>query len=136
MYHFTGLRMEHCLRLAIALIRATRKEKLCEKWKFNLLREVCRSSYLGYSLLTFRQEADTRCCRPVASRQHRGCIIPQAVTHSLVLLQNNFPKHVELTGIINKPLLLHLVGCLYYLYFIKICNTIYYLTPRCIIPGC
>ena len=30
--------------------------------------------------------------------------------------QNNFTKHVELTGIINKPLLLHLVGCLYYLY--------------------
>ena len=30
--------------------------------------------------------------------------------------QNKFPKHVELTGIINKPLLLHLVGCLYYLY--------------------
>ena len=23
--------------------------------------------------------------------------------------QNNYPKHVELTGIINKPLLLHLV---------------------------
>ena len=32
--------------------------------------------------------------------------------------QNNCPKHVELTGIINKPLLLHLVVCLYYLYFI------------------
>jgi len=32
--------------------------------------------------------------------------------------QNNCPKHVELPGIINKPLLLHLVGCLYYLYFI------------------
>ena len=32
--------------------------------------------------------------------------------------QNNCPKHVELTGIINKPLLLHLVACLYYLYFI------------------
>ena len=32
--------------------------------------------------------------------------------------QNNCPKHVELTGIINKPLLLYLVGCLYYLYFI------------------
>ena len=30
--------------------------------------------------------------------------------------QNNCPKTVELTGIINKPLLLHLVGCLYYLY--------------------
>ena len=27
--------------------------------------------------------------------------------------QNSFPKHVELTGIINKPLLLHLVDCLY-----------------------
>jgi hypothetical protein len=33
--------------------------------------------------------------------------------------QNNFPKYVELTGIINKPLLLHLVGCLYYLYFFR-----------------
>jgi hypothetical protein len=32
--------------------------------------------------------------------------------------QNNCPKHVELTGIINKPLLFHLVGCLYYLNFI------------------
>ena len=30
--------------------------------------------------------------------------------------KNNCLKHVELTGIINKPLLLHLVGCLYYLY--------------------
>ena len=30
--------------------------------------------------------------------------------------KNNFPKHVELTGIINKPLLLNIVGCLYYLY--------------------
>ena len=51
-------------------------------------------------------------------QQHRVCIIPQPVTHSLVFLKmgkKNFPKHVELTGIINKPLLLHLVGCLYYL---------------------
>ena len=32
--------------------------------------------------------------------------------------QNNFLKHVELTEIINKPLLLNLVGCLHYLYFI------------------
>ena len=46
-------------------------------------------------------------------RQHRRCIIPQAITHSLLLLKmgkNNCPKHVELTGIINKTLLLHLVG--------------------------
>ena len=32
--------------------------------------------------------------------------------------QNNCPKYVELTGVINKPSFLHLVGCLYYLYFI------------------
>ena len=30
--------------------------------------------------------------------------------------QNNCPKHVELTEIIKKPFLLHLVGCLYYVY--------------------
>ena len=30
--------------------------------------------------------------------------------------QNNCPKHVDLIGVINKPLLLHLVGCLYHLY--------------------
>ena len=56
---------------------------------------------------------------PATGRQHRGYIMPQAVTHSLSAPedgQNNFPKHVELTGIINKALLLHLVCCLYYLY--------------------
>ena len=30
--------------------------------------------------------------------------------------QNYCPKHVELNGIINKPLFLHLDSCLYYLY--------------------
>ena len=37
--------------------------------------------------------------------------------------QNNCPKHVELTGIINKPVLLHLVGfCIIYisLYFLRL----------------
>ena len=55
---------------------------------------------------------------PAGGRQHRGCIIPLGVTQSSAPEdgQNNCPKHVELTGIINKPLLLHLVGCLYYLY--------------------
>ena len=39
--------------------------------------------------------------------------------------QNNCPKHVELNGIINKQLLLHLVGCLYYLYVIyHVCTAI------------
>ena len=28
--------------------------------------------------------------------------------------RNYSPKHVELIGIINKPLLFHLFGCLYY----------------------
>ena len=57
---------------------------------------------------------------PAGGRQHRGCIIPQAVTQSSAPEdeQNNCPKPVELSGIINKPLLLHLVGCLCYLYFI------------------
>ena len=32
--------------------------------------------------------------------------------------QNNLPKHAELNGIINQPLLLHLVGCLHNLYII------------------
>ena len=49
------------------------------------------------------------------------------------------PKHVELTGIINKPLLLHLVGCLYRisLYFLRLAkqsqiiplqNVVYFIT--------
>ena len=51
-------------------------------------------------------------------RQQRGCIITQAVIQPSAPEdgQSNFPKHVELTGIINKQLLLHLVGGLYYLY--------------------
>jgi len=57
---------------------------------------------------------------PAGGRQHHACIIPQAVTQSSAPEdgQKNCPKHVDLTGIINKPLLLHLGGCLYYLYFI------------------
>jgi len=49
----------------------------------------------------------TRC------HNNRLLIIPVSSTF---FGQNKCPKHVELTGIINKPLLLHLVGCLYYLY--------------------
>ena len=36
--------------------------------------------------------------------------------------QNNCSKHVELTGFINKPLLLNLGGCLYYLYVYQWCT--------------
>ena len=54
--------------------------------------------------------------------------------------QNNCPKHVELTGIINKPLLLHLVGCLLFIFhyiflrlakqsqFISLQNVVYFIT--------
>ena len=60
-----------------------------------------------------------RCCRPVGrpatSWVHytTSCNTQSSAPEDG---QNNCPKHVELTGIINKPLLLHLVGCLYYLY--------------------
>ena len=53
---------------------------------------------------------------PAEGRQHRyttSCNTPSSAPEDG---QNNCPKHVELTGIINKPLLLHIVGCLYYLY--------------------
>ena len=49
-------------------------------------------------------------------------IIPQTVTRAPEDGQNNCPKRVELTGIINKPLVLHIVGYLYYLsYFSETC---------------
>ena len=51
-----------------------------------------------------------RCCRPVAGT---NCNTQSSAPEDG---QNNFPKPVELTGIINKPLFLHLVGCLDYLY--------------------
>ena len=78
--------------------------------------------------LRFQAIMHPRCCRQVAwkgsssaSRLPAGNIVDalyQAVTQSSVPEdgQNNCPKHVELTGMINKLLLLHLVGCLHYLY--------------------
>ena len=62
---------------------------------------------------------NTRTMLPAGGLQHCGCITQQAVNTVSSAPedgQNNCPKHVELTGIINKLLLLHLVGCLYYLY--------------------
>ena len=48
----------------------------------------------------------------VAGRQHRPCIIPQAVTQSSAPEdgENNCPKLVERTRFINNPLFLHLDG--------------------------
>jgi len=60
--------------------------------------------------------------------------------------KNNCPKHVELTGIINQPLLLHLVGCLHYfisLYFLRLAkqsqfiplqNLVYFITLPVLVP--
>ena len=49
-----------------------------------------------------------------------GALYHKLYTHSSAPEDGRIhrPKHVVLTGIINEPLLLHLVGCLYYLYFI------------------
>jgi len=64
---------------------------------------------VGYSLL---YNAPTMLL--AMAQQHCGCSYFAHPEDG----QNNCPKHVELTGIINKPLLLHLFGCLYHLYFI------------------
>jgi hypothetical protein len=63
------------------------------------------------------QQYDVASYRPATSWVH---YTTSCNTQSSVLEygQNNCPKYVELTGNINKPLLLHLVGCLYYLYLI------------------
>ena len=55
--------------------------------------------------------------RQITDRQRIGYNIPQAVLYSLKLLKMGkivAPKHVELNWIINKLLLLHLVGFLLY----------------------
>jgi len=55
-----------------------------------------------------------RCCRPPAGNIVDAYYTTSCNTKSSAPEhgQNNCPKHVELTEIINTPLLLHLVGCL------------------------
>ena len=68
---------------------------------------------------TESHSADWKRSFQATGRQHRGCIIPQAVTHSLVLLKmgeiitRNMLSWLDL--LINRYLL-HLFGCLYYLF--------------------
>ena len=58
-----------------------------------------------------------RCCRPPAGNIVVHCAAGRGARSGAPEDgQGSCPKHVELAGIINKPLLLHLVGCLYYLY--------------------
>ena len=58
----------------------------------------------------------TRLCVTSCGIMHQRCCRPPAGNIVGALCHKHFQKHVALTGIINKPLLLHLVGCLYYLY--------------------
>ena len=69
----------------------------------------------------------SRCCRPVAGNtdtaaglQQCRCVVPKAVYTVKKSApedgRNHRPKLAELIGIVNKPLLLHLVGCLHYKY--------------------
>ena len=53
---------------------------------------------------------------PACGRQHRRYIIPQAVTHSLVLLKMGKIIARNMLSWLELLLLSHLVGCLYYLY--------------------
>ena len=76
-----------------------------------------------------------RCCRPVAWKRRNR--VPPLPGHRPATLwvhytisrntqssapedgRNHRSKHVDLIGIISKPLLLYLIGCLYYLYHIN-----------------
>ena len=87
--------------------------------QFNIFRAIIlpilRSTRLCYSLWY-----NAPIMLPVGGRPATSCVhyTTSCKTQSSVLedRQNNCPKYVELTGIINKPLLLHLFDCLYYLY--------------------
>ena len=57
---------------------------------------------------------------PAGGRQHRRLHYTKSCNTQSSAPEDgksNCPKHVELTGIITNPLLLHLFGCLYNLYF-------------------
>ena len=72
---------------------------------------IFRSTSLWYNAHTMLPAGD----RPATSWVHyiTSCNTQSGAPEDA---QNNCPKHVELTGIINNPLFLHVVGCLYYLY--------------------
>ena len=53
---------------------------------------------------------------PAGGRPATSCVHYTTQSSAPEDEQNNFPQNVELTGTINKPLFLHLVGYLYYLY--------------------
>ena len=84
--------------------------------QLNMLREIILPIFRSTRLcVTACGMMHPRCCRPARSWVHytTSCNTQSSIPEDG---QNTWPKHVELTGIINRPLLLHLVGCLYYLY--------------------
>ena len=90
------------------------------------------------------------CCWPVAGRQHRGCIIPQAVTHSLVplkmgkIIARNMLSLLEL--LINRYCCIWLVVYIIYIslyiflrlakqsQFIPPQNVLYFITLPFVVP--
>ena len=80
-----------------------------------IIRPIFRSTRLCVTVCGIMHP---RCCWPPAGNIMGALYTKSCNTQSSAPQdgQNNSMKHVELTGIINKPLLLHLVGCLYYLY--------------------
>ena len=69
---------------------------MCYSLRYNAPTMLPAGGRLAISLVHYTRSCNTQCSAPEYG-------------------QNNCPQHVELTGIINKPLLLHLVGCLYYI---------------------
>ena len=76
-----------------------------------IILSIFRSTRLCVTACTIH----VQCYRPATSWVHytTSCNTQSSVPEDG---KNNCSKHVELTGIIKKPLLLHLVGCLYYSY--------------------
>ena len=62
----------------------------------------------------------TQSSAPEDGQNNRLCVTQSSAPEDG---QNNCPKHVELTGIISKLLLLHLVACIHYSYFILLFET-------------
>ena len=85
--------------------------------QLNMLREIILPIFRSTRLcVTACGIIHPRCCRPATSWVHHYTASCSTKSSAPEDRQNNCPKHVELAGIINEPLLLHLVGCLYYLY--------------------
>ena len=111
----------HVFRIRVKLRLSSKSQKNIMKYKW--YRQPTRCSNNGLLIIPFSSTCFGQLFCP--SSGTLDCVL-QLRVHCAISCntqssipedgQNNCPKHVELTGIINKPLLLYLVGCLYYLY--------------------